>query len=100
MGSQDLVTPELVNVTSNPAEAAKDTTIAGKDDDGEADLFASDDEEEEEDSELVRIREERLAAYREKKAAKPKVAAKSIVTVDIKPWGRCLGQYLFPLIRV
>ncbi|PTB75249.1 hypothetical protein M440DRAFT_1402789 [Trichoderma longibrachiatum ATCC 18648] len=49
-----------------------------------AHLFGSDDEEE--DAEAVRIREERLAAYREKKAAKPKVAAKSVVTMDVKPW--------------
>lgn len=31
---------------------------------------------------------ERIAAYNEKKAAKPKAAAKSIVIMDIKPWGR------------
>ncbi|KAH8167259.1 hypothetical protein CIB48_g1028 [Xylaria polymorpha] len=55
-------------------------------DDDEVDLFGSDDEEE--DAEAVRVREERLAAYREKKAAKPKVAAKSVVTLDVKPWGK------------
>jgi elongation factor 1-beta len=49
------------------------------------DLFGSDDEEE--DAEAARIREERLAEYRKKKEAKPKVAAKSIVTMDVKPWG-------------
>ncbi|KAI1434580.1 hypothetical protein GGR50DRAFT_687539 [Xylaria sp. CBS 124048] len=53
-------------------------------DEDDVDLFGSDDEEE--DAEAVRIREERLAAYREKKAAKPKIAAKSVVTLDVKPW--------------
>ncbi|KAF8313306.1 uncharacterized protein EI90DRAFT_598657 [Cantharellus anzutake] len=49
----------------------------------EIDLFGSD---EEEDEEAERIRAERLAAYNEKKAHKPKVAAKSVVTLDVKPW--------------
>ncbi|KAI0505554.1 hypothetical protein F5B22DRAFT_661457 [Xylaria bambusicola] len=53
-------------------------------DEDDVDLFGSDDEEE--DAEAARVREERLAAYREKKAAKPKVAAKSVVTLDVKPW--------------
>ncbi|KAK7753233.1 Translation elongation factor 1 beta [Diatrype stigma] len=70
--------PDVAEVTLNPAKAP----AAEEDDD--VDLFASD--EEEEDPEAVRVREERLAAYREKKAAKPKVAAKSMVTLDIKPW--------------
>ncbi|KAI1734758.1 hypothetical protein F4680DRAFT_437320 [Xylaria scruposa] len=65
--------------TSTKAPAAE---AAGDDDD--VDLFGSDDEEE--DAEAVRVREERLAAYREKKAAKPKIAAKSVVTMDVKPW--------------
>jgi len=69
--------PEVAEVTLNPAKAPE-----AEDDD--VDLFGSDDEEE--DAEAVRIREERLAAYREKKAAKPKVAAKSVVTLDVKPW--------------
>ncbi|QSL65506.1 hypothetical protein MERGE_002819 [Pneumocystis wakefieldiae] len=45
------------------------------------DLFASDD-----DSEAERIRQERVALYEEKKASKPKTIAKSIVTLDVKPW--------------
>ena len=68
-------------MTINPAKAPEK---AGGDDDDDVDLFGSD---EEEDAEAARVREERLAAYREKKAAKPKVAAKSVVTLDIKPWG-------------
>ncbi|KAL6821758.1 hypothetical protein V8C43DRAFT_280970 [Trichoderma afarasin] len=70
--------PEVAEVTLNPAKAP----AAEEDDD--VDLFGSDDEEE--DAEAARVREERLAAYREKKAAKPKVAAKSVVTLDVKPW--------------
>jgi elongation factor 1-beta len=49
----------------------------------EIDLFAED---EEEDAEAERIKAERVAAYNAKKAAKPKAVAKSIVTLDVKPW--------------
>lgn len=71
--------PEQSEVTVNPAKAP-----AAAEDDDDVDLFGSDDEEE--DAEAVRIREERLAEYRKKKEAKPKVAAKSVVTMDVKPW--------------
>ncbi|KAH9902221.1 hypothetical protein F4778DRAFT_781456 [Xylariomycetidae sp. FL2044] len=74
--------PEVAEVTLNPAKAPEAAGDDAGDDD--VDLFGSDDEEE--DAEAVRIREERLAAYKEKKAAKPKVAAKSVVTMEIKPW--------------
>ena len=74
--------PEAGELTLNPAKAPEK---AGEDDD-DVDLFGSDDEEE--DAEAARIREERLAAYREKKAAKPKTIAKSVVTLDVKPWGK------------
>jgi elongation factor 1-beta len=50
------------------------------------DLFGSDDEEE--DAEAARIREERLAEYKKKKEGKTKPAAKSVVTMDVKPWGK------------
>lgn len=69
-------------MTLNPAKAP-----AAADDDDDVDLFGSDDEEE--DAEAVRVREERLAEYRKKKEAKPKTTAKSIVTMDVKPWGTC-----------
>lgn len=52
--------------------------------DEDVDLFGSD---EEEDPEAVRIREQRLADYKERKSAKPQTTAKSVVTLDIKPWG-------------
>ena len=72
--------PESSDLVLNPAVASN----TGDDDD--VDLFGSDDEEE--DAEAARIREERLAEYRKKKEGKPKAAAKSIVTMDIKPWGK------------
>lgn len=50
-------------------------------------MFASDDESE--DEEAKRIKEENLAAYKKKKEGKVKPAAKSIVTLDVKPWGTC-----------
>ena len=79
--------PEVAEVTLNPAKAP----AAEEEEDEDVDLFGSDDEEE--DAEAVRIREERLAEYRAKKEAKPKVAAKSIVTLDVKPWGACSPHY-------
>jgi elongation factor 1-beta len=68
-----------------PEAASKAPEKAAEEDDDEIDLFGSDDEEE--DAEAVRIREERLAEYNKKKAGKVKPAAKSIVTMDVKPWG-------------
>jgi elongation factor 1-beta len=87
--------PEVSEVTLNPAKAP----AAEAEDDEDVDLFGSDDDEEE-DAEAARIREERLAEYRKKKEGKTKPAAKSIVTMDVKPWGKlklppsCLGGYL------
>lgn len=49
-------------------------------------MFGSDDEEE--DAEAERIRNERLAEYKKKKEGKTKPAAKSVVTMDVKPWGK------------
>ncbi|EMR72338.1 hypothetical protein MGN70_005380 [Eutypa lata] len=71
--------PEVAEVTLNPAKAP-----AAEEEDDDVDLFGSDDEEE--DAEAVRVREERLAAYKAKKSAKPKTIAKSVVTMDVKPW--------------
>lgn len=71
--------PDKVALTQNP----KDAPNAAEDDD-EVDLFGSD--EEEEDPEVVAEREKRLAEYRKKKEGKTKPAAKSIVTLDVKPW--------------
>jgi len=71
--------PEVAEVTINPAKAPD-----AEEEDEDVDLFGSDDEEE--DAEAARIREERLAEYRKKKEGKVKPAAKSIVTLDVKPW--------------
>ena len=68
--------PEAVALTQNPKDAP--------DDDDDVDLFGSD--EEEEDPEVVAERERRLADYKKKKEGKAKPAAKSIVTMDVKPW--------------
>ncbi|KAK2608736.1 Translation elongation factor 1 beta [Conoideocrella luteorostrata] len=69
--------PDASVLTVNPAKAP------AADDDDDVDLFGSD---EEEDAEAARVREERLAEYRKKKEAKPKTIAKSVVTLDVKPW--------------
>lgn len=64
-----------------PAAAAAEE----EDDDEDVDLFGSDDEEV--DAEAEKLKQERLAEYAAKKASKgPKPAAKSIVTLDVKPW--------------
>lgn len=64
---------------------SKDATKTAEDDEDEDDLFGSDDEEE--DAEAAKQREVNLAAYKKKKEGKTKPAAKSIVTLDVKPWG-------------
>ena len=70
--------PENVALAVNPKNAPDAA------DDDEMDLFGSD--EEEEDPEVVAEREKRLADYKKKKEGKSKPAAKSIVTMDVKPW--------------
>lgn len=72
--------PESTELPTNP----KDKPAAADDDDMD-DLFGSD-EDEEEDPEVVKEREARLAEYKKKKEAKPKPAAKSLVTLEVKPW--------------
>lgn len=67
-----------------PAGTAPAAAAAAEEDD-DVDLFGSDDEEVDEEAE--KLKQERLAQYAAKKAAKgPKPAAKSIVTLDVKPW--------------
>ncbi|KAG7087746.1 translation elongation factor EF-1 beta subunit (eEF1B) [Marasmius oreades] len=51
--------------------------------DDDIDLFGDD---EEEDAEAERIKAERVAEYNLKKANKPKTIAKSVVTLEVKPW--------------
>ena len=83
--------PEVTAATLNPAKAP-----AAEEDDDEVDLFGSDDEEE--DLEAERIRNERLAEYKKKKEGKVKPAAKSVVTMDVKPWGALCLKYICLLI--
>jgi elongation factor 1-beta len=77
--------PDSSELPINPAKAPAVDKGDDDDDDDDANLFGSD--EEEEDPEEVKAREARLAEYRKKKESKPKPAAKSIVTLDVKPWG-------------
>ncbi|KAL8810475.1 MAG: hypothetical protein Q9200_002547 [Gallowayella weberi] len=73
--------PEKSELTMNPKDAPK---AAKADEEEDDDLFGSDDESE--DEEAKKKREENLAAYKKKKEGKTKPAAKSIVTLDVKPW--------------
>lgn len=81
--SKDYTTygPDVTAATLNPAKAP----AAAEEDDDEVDLFGSDDEEE--DAAAEELRNKRLAEYAAKKAGKTKPAAKSVVTMDVKPWG-------------
>lgn len=68
-----------------PAAAPAAAAAAEEEDDDDVDLFGSDDEEV--DDEAEKLKQQRLAEYAAKKAAKgAKPAAKSIVTIDVKPW--------------
>lgn len=71
--------PESNDLPTNPKN---------KPEDDDMDLFGSDSEEE--DPEVVKEREARLAEYRKKKESKPKPVAKSLVTMEVKPWGAFL----------
>jgi len=57
---------------------------AEDDDDDEIDLFGSSDEEVDEEKEA--LTKKRLEEYAAKKAGKTKPAAKSVVTMEVKPW--------------
>ena len=74
--------PEKSELTMNPKNAPDAADAAEADED---DLFGSD--EESEDEEAKKVKEANLAAYKKKKEGKTKPAAKSIVTLDVKPWG-------------
>ena len=76
----------------NPAKVP-----AAEEEDDEVDLFGSDDEEE--DAEAERIRNERLAEYKKKKEGKVKPAAKSVVTMDVKPWCMSFLKSIFLVLH-
>lgn len=79
--------PESTELPSNPKDKPEE--------DDEEDLFGSDSEEE--DSAAVEERNKRLEEYKAKKAAKgPKPAAKSLVTLEVKPWGMCFLCTIHP----
>jgi elongation factor 1-beta len=69
-----------------PATSAKADAPAPAedDDDDEVDLFGSDDEAD--DAEKEALTKKRLEEYAAKKAGKTKPAAKTMVTLDVKPW--------------
>jgi len=70
---------------STSTSAAKaPAAAAAEEEDDEVDLFGSDDDEVDEEAE--KLKQERLAQYAAKKANKPKTTAKSVVTLDVKPW--------------
>jgi elongation factor 1-beta len=74
-------TEEFTSLPAGNVPAAS----AAADEDDDVDLFGSDDDEVDEEAE--KVKQQRLAEYAAKKAAKgPKPEAKSIVTLDVKPW--------------
>ncbi|KAG2206718.1 hypothetical protein INT47_003660 [Mucor saturninus] len=79
---------EFVNVNKwftevKPTETAAPAAAATEEDD-DIDLFGSDDEEVDEEAE--KLKAQRVAEYNAKKAGKPKAAAKTTVTLEVKPW--------------
>merc|ERR1711911_482931 len=81
--SMDLGKNAAHSVPAAPA-AAPAKAAAPADDDDEVDLFADSDEED--DEEAAKIKEARVAAYKEKKSQKAAVIAKSSIVLDVKPW--------------
>ncbi|KAI6118172.1 hypothetical protein F5141DRAFT_605164 [Pisolithus sp. B1] len=69
--------------TSNAGQAFVVQAAEEKEEEEDIDLFGSDDEE---SAEAERIKAERVAAYNARKANKPKAVAKSVVTLEVKPW--------------
>ena len=82
------------NYGPEKAEAAMNLKDAPAEEEEEEDLFGSD---ESEDEEAKKVKEANLAAYRKKKEGKEKPAAKSIVTLDVKPWGESSAIGLGPV---
>jgi elongation factor 1-beta len=78
--------PETRDLPSNPKDKPED-------EDEDEDLFGSDSEEE--DPEVVAERNKRLEEYKAKKALKTKPAAKSLVTLEVKPWGMYFPVFFY-----
>ncbi|KAJ3267496.1 Elongation factor 1-beta [Borealophlyctis nickersoniae] len=83
-GSSTSSFPGQKQAASAYGPAAAAAPAKAEEDEDDIDLFASDDEEVDEAAE--KLKQERLAAYHAKKAAKPKTIAKSMVILDVKPW--------------
>ena len=81
--------PEKAEGESVPKDAPSAKPTAPADEEDDDDLFGSDDESE--DEEAKKVKEANLAAYKKKKEGKTKPAAKSIVTLEVKPWGTVLA---------
>ncbi|KAK3820618.1 MAG: hypothetical protein JOS17DRAFT_756201 [Linnemannia elongata] len=75
---------QVKGLAAKGASAAAAPAAAAEEDDEDVDLFGSDDEEVDEEAE--KIKQQRLAEYAAKKANKPKTIAKSMCTLDVKPW--------------
>uniref|UniRef100_A0A2I3FPT9 Translation elongation factor EF1B beta/delta subunit guanine nucleotide exchange domain-containing protein n=1 Tax=Nomascus leucogenys TaxID=61853 RepID=A0A2I3FPT9_NOMLE len=78
------VTQHVSSTRQMEPPAKKPATPAEDDEDDDIDLFSSDNEEE--DKEAVRLREEWLRQYAEKKVKKPALVAQSSILRDVKPW--------------
>ncbi|KAF9368994.1 Translation elongation factor 1 beta [Podila verticillata] len=74
----------VAEVKGLAAKAGAAPAAAAEEDDEDVDLFGSDDDEVDEEAE--KIKQQRLAEYAAKKANKPKTIAKSMCTLDVKPW--------------
>jgi elongation factor 1-beta len=81
------------NAPSFASGSSSAPAAAAEEDDEDIDLFGDDDEEE--DAEAERVKAERIAAYTDAKAAKTAAqlaagkelaVAKSVVTLQVKPW--------------
>ena len=81
--------PSKAFTTYGPEKTESEATPkdAPAEEEDEEDLFGSD---ESEDEEAKKVKEANLAAYKKKKEGKTKPAAKSIVTMEVKPWGTLL----------
>merc|ERR1712243_231901 len=94
LGALEVENQQLKKVTDDlkalvlSLQARVETLEGGKPSSGAAKSAPApaEDDDEEDDEEKKRITEERLKAYNEKKAKKPKVIAKTSVLFDVKPW--------------
>jgi elongation factor 1-beta len=85
----------LAEAEEPKAAQASAAPAAVEEDDDDVDLFGSDDDDEEANAEAERVKNERIAAYKAKKdekaaanaaAGKDAPVAKSVVTMQVKPW--------------